>query len=103
MPVAVQPQTITAAPVGVAPAAPVVAVLTPNPSKVRLAALMVVAVYPLITAVLYIVTPLTEGWPIWARTLVIAPVMVISIVFVIAPRVQKHFGWFVARLPRPRR
>jgi antibiotic biosynthesis monooxygenase (ABM) superfamily enzyme len=107
MSVAVQPPTIAAAPVvspvGTAPAAPVVAVLKPNPSKVRLAALMFVAVYPLITAILYIVLPLTVGWPTWARTLVIAPVMVISIVFFIAPRLQRHFGWFVARLPRPRR
>lgn len=75
----------------------------PNPSKLRLAVVMLVAVYPLITLILYIVLPLTDGWPTWERTLVIAPIMVASIVFVIAPRIQRHFGWFVARLPRPRR
>ncbi len=76
------------------------AVIKPNPSKLRLAAVMLVAVYPLITVLLYIVLPLTEGWPTWARTLVLAPLMVGSIVFVIAPRIQRHFGWFIARMPR---
>ncbi|MCW5717791.1 MAG: hypothetical protein KIS68_08180 [Bauldia sp.] len=63
---------------------------------------MLVAVYPLITTLLYVILPLTEGWPTWARTLVLAPLMVVSIVFFIAPRVQRHFGWFIARMPRPR-
>jgi len=27
--------------------------------------------------------------------------MVGSIVFVIAPRIQRHLGWFIARIPRP--
>jgi antibiotic biosynthesis monooxygenase (ABM) superfamily enzyme len=83
-----------------APAAPAA---KPNPSKVRLAGLMLLAVYPLITAILYVVLPLTEGWTIWERTLVIAPIMVVSIVFFVAPWIQKHFGWFIARLPRPSR
>lgn len=64
---------------------------------------MLIAVYPLITALLYIVLPLTEGWPTWARTLVLAPLMVGSIVFFIAPRIQRHLGWFIARMPRPAR
>lgn len=73
----------------------------PNPSKVRLTLLMLVAIYPLITLLLYILTPLTEGWTTWQRTLVLAPIMVTTIVFVVAPNIQKYFGWFVARLPRP--
>jgi len=73
----------------------------PIPSKIRLALLMVLAVYPIITALLYVIMPLTEGWATWQRTLVIAPLMVSSIVFVVAPNIQKHLGWFVARLPRP--
>lgn len=84
----------TAAPVGV---------IKPNPSKVRLALVMLIAVYPLITALLYIVLPLTEGWSTWARTLVLAPLMVGSIVSFIAPRIQRHLGWFIARMPRPAR
>jgi len=76
-------------------------VLQPNPSRVRLAMLLVVAVYPLITTLLYILTPLTDGWAVWHRTLVIAPIMVCSIVFLVSPTIQRHFGWYVARLPRP--
>lgn len=75
---------------------------TPAPSsrrlsKPRLALAMFVPVYPLITVLLYIVLPLTEGWTIWQRTLVIAPVMVVSIVFFIAPMVQKRFAGFITR------
>ncbi|EUC00134.1 hypothetical protein PMI07_004596 [Rhizobium sp. CF080] len=95
--------TQTFAPVAIQTAAPVSApaVRKPNPSKVRLAVLMVVAVYPIITALLYALAPLTEGWSTWQRTLVIAPIMVSSIVFVVGPNIQKYLGWFVARLPRP--
>lgn len=74
---------------------------TPSPSKLRLASLLVIAVYPLITVLLYVVMPLTEGWAIWQRTLVVAPLMVIAVVFGISPAIQKHFGWFVVRMPRP--
>lgn len=73
----------------------------PNPSKLRQAGVMLLAVYPLITVLLYVVLPLTEGWAIWERTLIIAPIMVVSIVYVVVPQVQKHLGWFIARLPRP--
>ena len=64
------------------PAAPV-ATRKPNPSKVRMAALMVVAVYPIITLYLYLLMPLTDGWALWQRTLVLVPLMVGSIVFVV--------------------
>ncbi|NKN37160.1 hypothetical protein HFC70_12415 [Agrobacterium sp. a22-2] len=76
--------------------------IRPNPSKVRLAALMLAAVYPLVTGLLYILMPLTEGWPLWARTLILAPIMVLSIVYFVAPFIHRRFGWFVARMPRPR-
>ena len=81
--------------------APPVPAAKPNPSKVRQAVVMLLAVYPLITVILYLVLPLTDGWTIWQRTLLIAPIMVVSIVFFVAPWIQKHFGWFIARLPRP--
>jgi antibiotic biosynthesis monooxygenase (ABM) superfamily enzyme len=73
----------------------------PNPSKLRFALLLMVAVYPVITALLYILTPLTANWAIWQRTLIVAPVMVFSIVFFVSPAVNHQFGWFVARMPRP--
>jgi antibiotic biosynthesis monooxygenase (ABM) superfamily enzyme len=75
----------------------------PNPSKLKFALLMIVAVYPIITLLLYVVMPLTASWAIWQRTLLIAPVMVLSIVFLVSPTVNRHFGWFIAGLPMPRR
>lgn len=72
----------------------------PTPSKHRLALLMLLVIYPFVTAILYVLMPLTEGWPIWARTALLAPIMVLSIVYGIAPALQKHFAWFILRQPR---
>ncbi|THV17464.1 hypothetical protein [Rhizobium rhizophilum] len=72
----------------------------PTPSKHRLALLMLLVIYPFVTAILYVLMPLTEGWPIWARTALLAPIMVLSIVYGIAPTIQKHFAWFILRQPR---
>lgn len=66
-------------------------------SKLHFALAMLVPVYPLITTILYIVLPLTEGWTIWQRTAVIAPIMVFAIVFFVSPFVQKRFSNFILR------
>ena len=73
-----------------APAAPPLAV------RLRLALLTLIAVYPFITALLYVVFPLTDGWPLHARTLVVAPLMVVAMMFVIMPFLQRRFGRFIA-------
>ena len=72
-----------------------------GPVRWRLALLMLIAVYPLITALLYVLMPLTEGWALWQRTLLLAPVMIVSIVYGVTPFMQKRFAWFL--LPRPQR
>lgn len=77
-----------------------ISVSRPIPSKHRLALLMLLVIYPFVTAILYVLMPLTEGWPIWARTALLAPIMVLSIVYGIAPAIQKHFAWFILRQPR---
>lgn len=69
-------------------------------SRPHLALAMFLPVYPFITALLYVVLPFTEGWAIWQRTLLIAPVMVVTMVFVIAPLVQKCFSGFILRAVR---
>lgn len=66
-------------------------------SRVHLALATLVPVYPLITTILYIVLPLTEGWTIWQRTAVIAPIMVFAMVFLVSPFVQKRFSNFFLR------
>lgn len=71
----------------------------PVPSKFRMALVMLAAVYPFVTAILYILMPLTEHWPLWARTAVLAPVMVFSIIYGIAPVIQRRFAWFILRQP----
>jgi antibiotic biosynthesis monooxygenase (ABM) superfamily enzyme len=69
----------------------------PKLSKPHLALAMLVPVYPLITAILYIVLPLTESWLIWQRTALIAPIMVFAMVFFVSPFVQKRFAGFILR------
>ena len=68
-----------------------------KPSKLHLALALLLPVYPLITAILYIVLPLTDGWTTWQRTALIAPIMVFAMVFVITPFVQKRFANFILR------
>ena len=49
-------------------------------SKLRMALVMTVAVYPVVTLYLYILMPLTTGWDIWQRSLVLVPFMATTIV-----------------------
>ncbi|XKG99768.1 hypothetical protein LG281_14075 [Pelagibacterium halotolerans] len=56
---------------------------------------MMLGVYPIITALLYVVLPLTAGWAIWQITLVVVPMMVPMIVFGLTPFIQKTFGRFI--------
>jgi antibiotic biosynthesis monooxygenase (ABM) superfamily enzyme len=64
-------------------------------SRPRFALLVLLGVYPLITALLYVVLPLTEGWQIWHRTLVIAPIMVATMIGGLIPAVQTRFRRFL--------
>jgi antibiotic biosynthesis monooxygenase (ABM) superfamily enzyme len=64
-------------------------------SRPRFALLVLLGAYPLITSLLYIVFPLTEGWTIWQRTLVIVPLMVTAMVWGLIPGVQKLFRSFI--------
>lgn len=81
---------------------------TPAPAKPaapirwRLALLTALAVYPAITAYLYVIFPLTDGWDLWQRTALLVPLMVLTIVYLIAPRIQRHFGWFITGRSRNR-
>jgi len=65
-------------------------------ARTRLALLVLVAVYPVITGLIYLVAPFTEGWPVWERNFVVAPLMVIAMVYVIIPTIQGRFGRFIA-------
>ncbi|MER8382405.1 MULTISPECIES: hypothetical protein [unclassified Mesorhizobium] len=64
-------------------------------SRLRFALLVLLGVYPLITAILYMVFPLTKEWQIWQRTLVIAPLMVSIMIWGLIPGVQRAFRGFI--------
>jgi antibiotic biosynthesis monooxygenase (ABM) superfamily enzyme len=59
-----------------------------NPSRLRFALLVFLAVYPLVTLGLSALIPLTPGWPLPARTLVLVPLVVAAMVWVIIPTIQ---------------
>ena len=68
------------------------------PNRNRLALLVLVGVYPIITAILYVLGPLTAGWDVWQRTLVLAPVMVTLMVYGLIPFITTRFrGFLVGR------
>lgn len=68
-------------------------------SRPRFALLVLIGVYPIITAVTYLVEPLTAGWPVWVRTLLITPIMVGAIIYGLIPAIHARCGGFL----RPKR
>ena len=54
------------------------------------------SVFVMLAALLYVIFPLTDGWPLYARTLVVAPLMVVAMMFFIMPLLQRGFGRFIA-------
>lgn len=72
-------------------------------ARLRMTLLMTFAVYPLVTLYLYILMPLTDGWTIWQRSLILVPMMTSSIVLAVVPLITSRFGPFIAgRKPVPR-
>ena len=67
----------------------------PVPIRWRQALLTGLAVYPFITLYILVLFPFTEGWAIWQRTLLLVPIMVLTMVYVISPVLQKRFGGFI--------
>lgn len=66
-----------------------------TPARHRQFLVTLVGVYPIITLLLYLVLPLTAGWPIWQTTLIVAPLMVGIMVFWMIPTIQKRFSRFI--------
>jgi antibiotic biosynthesis monooxygenase (ABM) superfamily enzyme len=64
-------------------------------SRPRFALLVLIGVYPLITFILNVIFPLTAEWAIWQRTLIIAPLMVVVMIWGVIPLVQKQFSSFI--------
>lgn len=68
----------------------------PLSPRIRLAMIMAGFVYPVITLYLYAIGPLTTGWEMWQRTIVLVPMMVLTIVFAVMPAINRFFGRFIA-------
>ena len=66
--------------------------LVKQPSRPRLAALVFLFVYPLVTVVMMILTPLTQGWPLPLRTLVLVPTVIGSMIWIIIPFIHRRLG-----------
>ena len=65
-------------------------------SRLRLAGLMTVFVYPIVTLYLYVLMPLTPGWEMWQRSLILVPAMASTIVLLLVPFINRRFGAFIA-------
>jgi antibiotic biosynthesis monooxygenase (ABM) superfamily enzyme len=89
-------QSAASAPAAAGVAAPAKPTGPSLAARTRMALLVLVAVYPVITAIIYLVAPFTEGWPVWERNFVVAPLMVIAMVYFIIPTIQSRFGRFIA-------
>ncbi|QYO76436.1 hypothetical protein [Devosia salina] len=68
----------------------------PLSARLRLTLLMTLAVYPVVTLYLYVLMPLTQGWDIWQRSVILVPMMSATIVLVVVPFINKRFGAFIA-------
>ncbi|MDB5868059.1 MAG: hypothetical protein JWP96_391 [Polaromonas sp.] len=64
-------------------------------SRPRFALLVLCGLYPVLTAILYFVFPLTQGWAIWQRNLLVAPLMVAIMVWGVIPGVHQLFRSFI--------
>nr|WP_292839301.1 hypothetical protein [Mesorhizobium sp.] len=77
-------------------ASPTPAVAPPRRfSRPRFAVLVLAGVYPLITALLYLLLPMLRGWAIWQETMLIAPLMVAMMVWGVIPAIQGRFHRFI--------
>ena len=63
--------------------------------KIRLAFILMCGVYPLINFLLYITSIFTWDWPIWAKTIPVVPFVVLGIVLVEMPLINKYFGKWI--------
>lgn len=71
------------------------AAASPVLSRPRFALLVLAAVYPLVTTLLYLLRPLTAGWSVWQQTIILVPIMVGAMVWGVIPAVQKYGRRFI--------
>ncbi len=62
------------------------------PRRHRLAFFVFCGVYPLVTAMIYLIGWATPGWQIWHRTLIMVPIIVAAMVWLIIPTIHRRLG-----------
>ena len=64
-------------------------------SRPRFALLVFAGVYPLVTLLLYMIQPITTGWDVCQRTLILVPVVVLAMIWGIIPFLYRRFFAFM--------
>jgi antibiotic biosynthesis monooxygenase (ABM) superfamily enzyme len=65
-----------------------------QPKRYKLAVLVWIGLYPLLTALSYLTAPLLAEFPIPVRTLALSLILVPIMIFVLIPSINKYFaGW----------
>jgi antibiotic biosynthesis monooxygenase (ABM) superfamily enzyme len=59
------------------------------PGRLTFCVLVFGAVYPLVTGLAYLMQATAHDWDIWQRHLIVVPVIVLAMVFVIIPVIQR--------------
>lgn len=63
--------------------------LSYKPGRLTFCFLVFGAVYPLVTGLAYLMQATAHDWEIWQRHLVVVPIIVLAMVFVIIPLIQR--------------
>jgi antibiotic biosynthesis monooxygenase (ABM) superfamily enzyme len=76
-----------------------------RPPRYKLAVINWLAIFPLITLILWLSRPLMAGFPLWTTTLVVTLVLVPLMTFLVMPLMLRIFArWLAPRTttsPRP--
>jgi antibiotic biosynthesis monooxygenase (ABM) superfamily enzyme len=67
------------------------------PSRLRLALVLSLGAYPLVTGLTWLWSPLLAGRPAWQASAVIVPQMVAGMIWLVIPAAHRWFGWFIRR------
>jgi antibiotic biosynthesis monooxygenase (ABM) superfamily enzyme len=71
---------------------------TARPAPFRQAAVTWLAVYPLVTLLVFLLTPFTGGLPMFVHTLILTVILVLLLTYLVMPRMTKLFAnWLFAR------
>lgn len=65
---------------------------TRNAGRLTFSVLVFAAVYPLVTGLSYLMQAAARDWEIWQRHLVVVPIVVLAMVFVIIPGINRLRG-----------